>query len=471
MKQHALATLAYTAFWLATRWPAIRSNTLFFDDFAVPLRPALFYIGSYRPLVWLEYRVFELFLTNHLWTVLPKITGALYFGASAALFAALLRRWNVAAPLAYAMPLVMLGNVVLNDSGLWNSLHALPLAIVFLIAGMLVWESNRWILGTVLIFVGLNGYQIFAALVLLFLATEPFIKRLTETPMRWRHWFLKIALSGVAAVVQIIEMLVIRPLIPGSDERGFGGFASLSEYLKEKLHGVFDLAVNGIMPTLAYYTSAAQAMSLWKYALLAIGVITAIALRRKPLLAAIGLIFPLLLFLLPAAPVLIMKFSPYAWRVSTPTAFALALMLTPLLIALNRAGVVLAVVIAAILTPAALYEAQEREKSFARDEATLRAVKAVSHTVVYAGPRTGRMENQKLIGPRDLTAGYERLTPAVWSSFNNGWFAQHYIETYHRLRFTRADSHPACNTPGSDVPAPWPRVKHLPNGVSTVCVQ
>ncbi len=479
------AALAYTAFWLATRAPAIAANPLFFDDFAVPLRPGLFYLGSYRPLVWLEYRIFEAIVPNHFWTVLPKLSAAVYFGVSAMLLAMLLRRWNVKPSLAYTLPLVVLANPVLNDAGLWNSLHALPLAMAFLTAGVLLWEERRFTAGTVLIFIGLNGYQAFVALVLVYLVAEPFVKRLADTPWKLRDSLLKLALTAVAGAMQIAVMQLIRPWITGADERGLVTFSST--FLAEKYHGIFNLAVNGVMPSIAYYTSALQAMSLWKFVPLSIGLVTAAAFlirRRTAFDIAMALIFPLLMFFVPALPTLIMSQSPEAWRVATPTAFALALSVLPLLLQLPRFGPVIAILATMVMLPPTFFETRERVKSWTRDEATIRAI--TTHwqnrpiTVAYVGPKYGNIEEHRLIESHDLTWGYRRFTPAVWSPFNNGWFAQHYIATYHGLGFmgcgerrnpicTAARS--ACSRPRSDGQAIWPRIVHSQTpGLTAVCM-
>jgi hypothetical protein len=495
--RHAIAGLAYTALWLVTRWPAIRENALFFDDFAVPLRPAVFYVNSYRPLVWLEYRFWELLVDGHFWTVLPKIAAAFYVGAAALLFSALLRRWQVPAGLAYALAAVAVANPVLNDAGLWQSLHALPLAIACLTAGVLLWETPtraRLAMGTLLVFAGLNGYQIFASLVLIYLAAEPVIKRFTGAEWRLRDSLVKLGLTAAAGIAQIVEMQVIRAMVAQPDVRGFAQFTSLAQYASQKLHGIFNLCVNGVMPVLAYYAGALAAMSLWKFVPLGIavaGAALALIRRRTWLDVAIAAVFPVVVFFLPAAPTLLISQSPYAWRVSTPTALALALALAPLLILLRRGAVVVALVIAALMIPPTHYESTMRVVSVRRDAAITRGVidawaaRGVPRervTLAYIGPRGGATHEKRYIGPRELTWGYQRITPGMWSPFNNGWFAKYYVENYQRLHFRQCgDAKPehvpcqearaACASKRNDGAAIWPRLVHLPEpGVTAVCV-
>jgi hypothetical protein len=254
---------------------------------------------------------------------------------------------------------------------------------------------------------------------------------------------------------------------------------------------MFNLAVNAVMPSIAYYSNAVQAMSLWKFVPLTIAIAGAIALtvrRRSRLEIGMALVFPLAMFFLPAVPTLIMSQSPDAWRVATPAAFALALSVLPVLLQFRRFGPLLAVLIAAVMIPPAVFESQERVKSTKRDEAIVQAI--ASHwqtlpteqiTIAYAGPKYGNVEEPRLIESRELTWGYKRFTPAIWSPFNNGWFAGHYIATYHGFRYMGcgerrnpvcSEALAACQRAGSDVAVMWPRVVHTPRaGLSAICVQ
>jgi hypothetical protein len=251
--------------------------------------------------------------------------------------------------------------------------------------------------------------------------------------------------------------------------------------------------VNGIMPVIAYYTGAAAAMSLWKFVPIGFGLVGAAVtfVRRRSLLdTVLAAAFPMVVFFLPAAPTLVTSQSPYAWRVSTPTAWALALSLVPLLLQIGRIRILPVLVAAALMIAPSHYESQMRVVGVERDSRLLEqignswaaaGVPRERITVAYVGPRGGFAREKQDIGPHDLTWGYERVTPAVWSAFNNGWIAQHYIEDYRHLGFRQCgDARPddlSCREPESACAArrgqrsPWLQTIQLNEpGVSAVCV-
>jgi hypothetical protein len=446
------AWLGYVAFWLASRWPAIVANPLFFDDFALPASPAAFYVGSYRPLLWLEYRFWELLIPGHFWTHVPKLAAAAYLGLFAIALAALLRAWNVPPPIAFAVPLLALANPVLNDAGLWNSLHALPLALALITAGVLVWERaaswRAWTGGALLLLCGVFGYQIFISLALVYLIAEPAVKTITGTAWDWRVSLRKLLTIGGVAIVQVIYMQLTRT--GDSDPRGLVHAMTPRAYLLDKLHGLFDLAVNGVMPIVAYVVGVPAAYHAWLYVPLALAVLTAVAAwwrLRTPRALLFGAV-PLALFFAPSLPCLISSANPYAWRVSTPVAVSLALALTIVLMLLLRDARVAAavlVVAALLVVPIARYEAALRVTSIARDAGLMREL-AVRHAraVAYVGPAVGAAEDRRLAGPHQLTWGYDVRTPGMWSGFSNAWVAGHFLH-YTAPRLAYLDCSPAVH--------------------------
>ncbi|MFP5246642.1 MAG: hypothetical protein ACLGH0_08100 [Thermoanaerobaculia bacterium] len=474
MKKAVLLWGGYTLLWIASRWPAIRHNPLFHDDYGIPLDPALFYVGSYRPVVWLEYQFWELLIRDHFWTVLPKLTGAAYLGATATALAFLLRRWDVPWSIAILTPAVALANPVLNDAGLWSSLHALPLGLLFMTLAALFWD--RPLIAFAFVIAGVLTYQIFITLALVYIATEWVLKR----DKVWR----KVAIVAVAGVLQILYMEVVRATAIRSDGRGFVRAQSLAFYIREKFHGVFDLVVNGIMPVVAYYAGALHAYSWWRVVPLAIAIATLIAAlwqRRRGLELAIAFLFPIVILFIPALPILMMSQSPYVWRVSSPVAIAFALSLVPLVLSVRRAVPLLAVV-ALVMLPVSFYEAQMRVVSHERQASLIRELeqhwRTKNVTIVY-GPMHGPFEDIRLIGPHDLTWGYERRTPAMWTSFEDAWFAKAFVHTYHRKNFIDcsagstapicARARTLCPRNCTDASVPYPRVMHLEKQTTLIC--
>lgn len=443
----ALLTLAYTAVWLVTRWPAIAANALHFDDFGVPSQPYSFYIGPYRPLLWLEYQLWELLVPNHFWTVLPKLTGALYVGLACAALAILLERWGVRRSIAITLPLLVNVNPVLADAALWSTTHALALALFLILLGHIVWDANRPGTAAALIFAGIFGYQIFVSLSLVLIFTEWVLRgplgggpssgaaaagraSVTRSAVR------KLIVVAALALAQVAFMELARRILGNTDGRGLAHVGSWSAFANEKLHGAFNLIVNGMAPAIAYYLGAWRALSLWKWVPVAIGLATAIATRRP-----LPFVFPFVVLGIPALPILAMSQSPYAWRVSVPMAFALALALLPLLMRLGRAAPAIAIVLAALMVPPSLYESRMRVVSHSREMKTIDDIVAYwaargvgrSDFAIALGPSAP--EDPSLIGPHDLTWGYERRTPAMWSSFRDRWIARALVEWYRGLRF------------------------------------
>jgi len=494
--------VGYTCFWVATRWPAIRENTLFYDDYGIPLAPAGFYAGSFRPMVLLEYRLWEWLVPGHFWTVLPKLTGAAYLGATGVALAFLLRRWGVPGVVAMLAPLAVLANPVLNDAGLWSSLHAIPLGLFFITLAAIAWDRavrRPFLVAGALLLCGLLTYQIFVSLALVYIVAEPAIRRAAGSAVVWKDLPRKIGVTGAAAVLQMLYMETTRALVPHVDGRGFVRPHSLGGYVHDKLHGIFDLTVNGIMPVVAYYTGAAASYSLWRLVPLVIagvGVMLAVVQRRRGLDLAIAAVFPIVIVFVPAVPVLLTSQSPYGWRVSSPVAIAVVLAVLPLVIRLGGpdssradrlAGPLILLLATALMVPVSFYEASMRVVSNRREAALMREIEGTWQargvprqelTLLY-GPTLGVIEDTRLIGPHDLTWGYERRTPAMWTAFQDAWFADRFVANYHRLRFVDCSrpgaappctaAVPLCATPSSDSRIPFPRIHYLDRGATLVC--
>lgn len=485
-----LASLfAFTLFWIATRFQAIRGNPLFFDDYFISDTPVDLYLGTYRPLLLAEHIFFESLYKGHFFTRIPKIAAAFYMGATATAFAALLRRWGVATALVFAAPLLLLSNPVLNDAGLWQSGHALSLALALITLAAVVWEPatpKRLLIAGLLIFCGINGYQIFISLALLFVVCEPVVKSITGLPWRLRDAFLRVVVIGIAGAMQIALMLFLRAILP-HDPRGFAQIATVAGFVKEKIHGVFNLAVNGLMPLFAWYFGAVRAMSLWKWVPLAIAVLTLVVLWKRGVLRALAAAaLPFLALTIPALPTLIMSQSPYAWRVSSPVAFGLVVSCIPLLSMLPlRLSIAIIVVLSAVMIPVAYDEARMRSEACERNVAVMRETAdhwkrsgVDPHTVTIAYVRNGAAIDERLIGAHDLTYGYERQTPETASSFSAAWAAQQFV-TFNGFRFADCqsgdrkcrDAAAQCARNCTDVSGIYPRVIHDRGGaaMSFVC--
>ena len=470
--QFTAAAVSYAMFWIVTRWPAIGANVLMLDDFELPFRPRDFFTGAYRPTLHLEYILFELIMPHHFWTIVPKFVGAVYVGIAAALLIELLRAWDVDPIIAALLPLIVIANPILADGPLWQTYYNMPVAYGLIIAGSIAWSRDRRLAFFLLTLAGVLGYQIFITLAVVLAVAEAVIRRRFQL----REFALRIGLIGVTAVIQLIVVFIIRHSGKYADSRGLISTFSL----RDQLHGAADLLVNGWMPVIAYYTGAIPAMSLWKYVPVLLVVLTAVITRRLwPTLSSAGVL------LIPALPNLVLAKAPYSWRVSTPVAFALALAMLPILMTVGRrAAAIVIVALTIVMIPVCHYESWCRKESWERDQAFVEGVRqhwrGRDFTLVLAPVNPDKHEDVALIGPHDLTWGYQRRTPRMWSEFNDPWMAKRYVQNYVRMRFLDCNERPAapacmnaaalCMRPHSDVPVEYPRAFHDDAGnITLVC--
>jgi hypothetical protein len=321
-------------------------------------------------------------------------------------------------------------------------------------AGAIAWSRGRRLAFAILTLAGILGYQVYLTLAVVYAIAEPVVRR----RFRWRETALRIAIIGACVVVQLAVTRVIRAHYANPDPRGI-----ITAFdLKLQIHGVFDLLVNTWMPVLAYYTGALRAMSVWKYVPLLIGAITAATTRR-----AIPTLFAATIFIVPALPNLLLERAPYSWRVSTPEVYALALALLPLLMRIPRAaavGVIAALVL--LMIPVSRYESWTRAESWERDQKFVASVPRDYTVLLPPGP-DHRREEVSLIGPHDLTWGYDRRTPRMWSEFNDAWMAKRYVTHYASRKFLDCNEVPndprcagaaaLCATGRNDAAVSYPR--------------
>lgn len=427
MKRVALVG-AYALLWILNRWPAIRANTLFFDDFDAPRIPAAYYIGPYRPVLWLEYHFWNALIPNFLWSYGPKILGAVYTGLAAMALAMLLRQWGVRAWLAASVPLIVIVNPVLADGALWNTVHALPLGVYFAAEAIRV---RRWSACLALSLLAVCTYQVMIAVAAILAVAEPVVRRRFDA----RQTGKRLAAIAVAAGLQIVMMILLRRFYEGADARGLALAPTIGTFVMAKWHGATNLIANGWMPVIAWYLGAIPAMSLWKWIPIVIAVANAIAVRTARLATALA---TLVILALPAAPILVASANPYAWRVSIPVAVALAVALVPLLAALpQRVAAALIVVLVALMAPVSWYESSERVAAFQRERAFVESIgrhwNGQPFTTGFGSPID---EDRSNGGRRDLTWGFQIRTPGMWTVFAAEGFARPYLVSYLGLQWT-----------------------------------
>ena len=132
----ALLLTAFYFVWAAPRLGAIIANPLAYDDFYIGTKSpqdliqlgSAVYLYSWRPVQYLEYRLFDTLLSPFgkpfVFTVLPKLIGGLFLSIAATLAYRALRRCEVARPVAFLCLAVFVVHPVVNEITLWNSVHA-----------------------------------------------------------------------------------------------------------------------------------------------------------------------------------------------------------------------------------------------------------------------------------------------------------------------------------------------------------
>src|SRR5262249_42590563 len=125
----ALLLTAFYLVWAAPRLGAIMANPLLDDDFYIGTLGSGIHLYSWRPVLYLEYRLFDPLLSPFgkplIFTLLPKPIGGLFVSIAAALAYRVLRRCEVARPVAFLCVAVFVVHPVVNDITLWNSDHAI----------------------------------------------------------------------------------------------------------------------------------------------------------------------------------------------------------------------------------------------------------------------------------------------------------------------------------------------------------
>lgn len=470
--EFTVTTAAYALFWTITRWPAIAANVLFLDDFEIPLRPADFYLGPYRPVLWVNYLLWDFFVPHHFWTIVPKIYGAIYIGIAAALLAWLLREWGADPWVARLAPLIVTAHPILADGPLWQTYCGIPLAAAFTTAGAIAWTRGRRAAFTILTLLGVFSYQVYVALAAVYAVAEPVVRR----KFRTRDTIVRLAIITAIGVAQLLLTVIVRRYYDTPDPRGL----ATSFDFRERFHFFTDLMVNAWMPVIAYYTGAVRAMSLWKFVPLILAAATAITTRR-----VLDALFAALVFIIPALPNLALSQSAYAWRVATPEAYALALSVVPLLMRMRRPwAIAIIAVLTAVMVPVSHYESWCRRESWERDQRFVASMRAhwnhQPFTVVLAPVNPRGREDLSLIGPHELTWGFERRTSRMWSEFNDPWMTTAFVRNWAKLPFVDCNDTPghaqcrgtveACAHGCTDVDVEYPGAIHDPaTGRTIVC--
>lgn len=417
---------------LGPRYDVILRNVLWWDDFAVPRQTVLTYLGSYRPVMYVEYWFWETLVPGHFWRGLPKFLGLAYALAALLLLDRFLRRLGVPRLVAVASGLLIAVHPIVTDGLFWSSLRGMGLGLVFVVLAVdLLWfgESLRSrILGFVFLTLGVLTYQwLLSAAGVLLLAAAGISYLRGDIVGRKRLLVSGLSLFG-AAVVMVAGTEASRAILEHYDARGWAAASSLAESVRRRYHGWADNWVNVFMPPLAAIAGYRRAWSLWKWVPLFWTVLATIAavfagFRRGRLLVAC--LLPVGLSAAASAFTLLLPFGTYSWRTSLAAliGFSAGLAACGVIAWDQRIGrVIFGLASGAFLLAAA----------FATHVDDVRRASGYFHAI--------RQEQEQDLGDDfggyALTIGYTPMTRSEYTPYADEWVAQNF------RRYLRARTDP-----------------------------
>lgn len=425
---------------LCLRLNAIVRNVMWWDDFAVPRQPALTYLGSYRPVMFVEYHLWETLAPGHFWNGLPKYLALCYALVAVLLLARFLRRLGTPRMVVVSSGLLVAAHPIVTDALFWSSLRGMGLGLVFVLLGVdRLWfgqSSRSRLLGFAFLTLGVLTYQWLLPVAGVLLLGAVGISWLRGEAVD-RKRLLPIALSLVGAALILAGWTeATRAILENYDDRGWAPAPTLEEAVRRRYHGWFDNWVNVFMPPLAATAGYRRAWSLWKWVpsfwiLLALTGAIVGGLRRARLLVA-GLL-PVGLSALASAFTLLLPFSTHSWRTSLAALIGLSVGLAALgsILWEQRWGrAVFALASAAFLVVAALATRADDER---RASGYFDAVRLEQqrHGMDAAWHEAALGRAGDTFGGFTLTVGYTPMTRRDYTPYADAWVTHHFRRYIH----------------------------------------
>ena len=334
---------------MAPRFQAIIANPLENDDFYIGANSpqdliqlgSTVYLYSWRPVQYLEYRLFDTLLTPFgkpfVFTVLPKLLGGLFVSIAATLAYRGLRNCEIARSVAFLCLAVFIAHPVVNEITLWNSEHVLPLALCFaLLSDYLLSRlnlMNRVALATASAVIAVLTYQFYLIVVLTMAALRITVESINTRQVRLARAGEHVAVFCVAAVLYLTYVWISTVVFGVGESRGLAHPKSLLGFMLVKFHAIVDLLVNVAMPIVSYYFGIASGWKHWEIPFLAAATCTiflVIVRRDHIVLAGLVIIGIFGLPILGTLPTLATGQSPESWRVAVPATLSFSLSLAAL---------------------------------------------------------------------------------------------------------------------------------------------
>jgi hypothetical protein len=298
---------------------------------------------SYRPLLYVDLLFWNYLLgKQYLLTAAPKVLAGIYISVTGLLSVSLLRRWNIPISVAIVTPIFYFSHPVLNEISLYNVEAPYNLSILLIVLGYLILKDalsySRIVPAIFLLALGLSSYQIHSILLIILIAGEFAIKRLTNLPFTWYELLRKLAIMLIAVFLYWVYIKFSQTFlgIHSWGDRGFISFSSmqLADYISDKWHGITNMYANLFQAIISFYWGKNAAFQIWEQIPIGLSVITLlISLYNKRsvydtvLFVSLPIFFPLL-----AAFVLLpLNVTPMGWRICGPIVYAFIISLVPIL--------------------------------------------------------------------------------------------------------------------------------------------
>jgi hypothetical protein len=422
---------------LCVRWNIVLRNVLWWDDFAVPHSTTLIYLGSYRPVLFAEYHLWETMIPGHFWAGFPKWASLAYATAAVVLLSRFLRRLGITPSIAIGCSLLVGVHPIATDALFWSSLSGMGLALVFTVLGAEQIWFGRGVksvgLGTGLLTLGALGYQWLLVVGMVLLAGAACTVALRGEPIERRRIWKAILVIGVAATLVWCWMAVTRALMPVFDQRGWPPAGSFSAAVLRRYHGWADNLVNVFMPPIAATAGFRQAWSLWKWVPIswtALAVAAGVLGRLRGWRLLTLSLLPAALSAMAASFTLVLPFSTYAWRTSLAAlvGFAVGVAAAGTVLERLRWGRLLLFVWGGAFFLGACFATGLDDGR--RAEGYFNAVRAEGGGKSPSGAtgQESRAGADEDFGGRALTTGYEPMGRRVYSPYVDEWVTLRFRE-------------------------------------------
>lgn len=316
------------------------------------------HLMSYRFLDYLELLLWQgVFGARYLMTAAPKLMACLYTAGLCSVLRHALQQWGAPERTAFILPLLIPLHPIWNTFVIWNVTAVYVLSLLLVAFGYW-WSETRPAIAALIIALGISGYQVHAGLIPVLIGAEYLLRK--QVAVR------RIVASVCGAVIYLIAAKVAA--LAGMETWGNRGMTASVQW-RSGLHAMSDNLATVTQPLLSYFLGVHASIKLW-YALFFVLALLVLIVRRSLIEAAAPIVFPLA----AAAVIVPLNVRPTGPRVAGAIWIAVLLSLIPLLNALGKWSLAVAIAAAAVMVPPSLTDAANRAMAWEADRTLLNDV-------------------------------------------------------------------------------------------------